>query len=142
MRAADFIVRAYGGAARAASPAATSGATAQELFDADLVGYDRSRTTQEQSDGCSIREIRVDPRLALAIDPLNPSTLYAGTNSQWFRYDAFVTKLNAAGDALVYSTYFGGHSDDSGFGIAPELTPAKVEKRIRDAMARIARSAA
>jgi 2-oxoglutarate ferredoxin oxidoreductase subunit alpha len=28
--------------------------------------------------------------------------------------------------------------DDSGFGIAPELTPAKVEKRIRDAMARIA----
>jgi photosystem II stability/assembly factor-like uncharacterized protein len=56
--------------------------------------------------------------LALAIDPLNPSTLYAGTHSQRFLFDAFVTKLNAAGDALVYSTYFGGHSDDSGFGIA------------------------
>ena len=28
--------------------------------------------------------------------------------------DAFVTKLNAAGTALVYSTYFGGTSDDDG----------------------------
>jgi hypothetical protein len=28
--------------------------------------------------------------------------------------DAFVTKLNAAGSALVYSTYLGGSSDDSG----------------------------
>jgi hypothetical protein len=32
--------------------------------------------------------------------------------------DAFVTKLNAAGTALVYSTYLGGSSDDSGAGIA------------------------
>ncbi len=32
--------------------------------------------------------------------------------------DTFVTKLNAAGDALVYSTYLGGSSADSGFGIA------------------------
>ena len=36
----------------------------------------------------------------------------AGTN------DAFVTKLNAAGSALVYSTYLGGSGDDIGFGIA------------------------
>ncbi len=33
-------------------------------------------------------------------------------------YDAFVTKLNPAGDAYVYSTYVGGSSDDEGFGIA------------------------
>jgi len=33
-------------------------------------------------------------------------------------YDAFVTKLNAAGPALVYSTYLGGSSDDGGNGIA------------------------
>ncbi|MBI4634892.1 MAG: SBBP repeat-containing protein, partial [Candidatus Rokubacteria bacterium] len=33
-------------------------------------------------------------------------------------YDAFVTKLNAAGSALVYSTYLGGSGDDRGFGIA------------------------
>ena len=32
--------------------------------------------------------------------------------------DAFVTKLNAAGNALVYSTYLGGASEDKGFGIA------------------------
>jgi hypothetical protein len=33
-------------------------------------------------------------------------------------FDAFVSKLNAAGSALVYSTYLGGSSDDAGFGIA------------------------
>jgi Beta-propeller repeat len=35
--------------------------------------------------------------------------------------DAFVTKLNAAGDALIYSTYLGGSSDDVGLGIAVDL---------------------
>jgi hypothetical protein len=33
-------------------------------------------------------------------------------------WDAFVTKLNAAGSALVYSTYLGGSSGDGGAGIA------------------------
>ena len=33
-------------------------------------------------------------------------------------FDAFVTKLNAAGSALVYSTYLGGSSVEGGFGIA------------------------
>ncbi len=33
-------------------------------------------------------------------------------------YDAFVAKLNAAGSALVYSTYLGGSDYDSGYGIA------------------------
>jgi hypothetical protein len=32
--------------------------------------------------------------------------------------DAFVAKVNAAGSALVYSTYLGGSSDDTGYGIA------------------------
>lgn len=32
--------------------------------------------------------------------------------------DAFVTKINAAGNALVYSTYFGGNGGEVGFGIA------------------------
>lgn len=35
-----------------------------------------------------------------------------------FGYDAFVTKMNANGSALVYSTYLGGSSDDYGYGIA------------------------
>jgi len=33
-------------------------------------------------------------------------------------YDAFVTKLNADGSALIYSTYLGGFENDAGFGIA------------------------
>src|SRR5439155_1226495 len=33
-------------------------------------------------------------------------------------FDAFVTKLNPTGSALVYSTYLGGSDGDSGFGIA------------------------
>jgi hypothetical protein len=35
--------------------------------------------------------------------------------------DVFVTKLNAVGSALVYSTYLGGSLDDRGFGIAVDL---------------------
>jgi Beta-propeller repeat/Viral BACON domain/Putative binding domain, N-terminal len=52
---------------------------------------------------------------ALAINPLAPSTLYVGTSSLT---DAFVAKLNASGSALVYSTYLGGSFDDIAFGIA------------------------
>jgi hypothetical protein len=37
-------------------------------------------------------------------------------------YDAFVTKLNAAGDALIYSTYLGGSSDESGFSITADIS--------------------
>ena len=32
--------------------------------------------------------------------------------------DAFVTKINAAGSAVVYSTYLGGSGNDVGHGIA------------------------
>jgi len=35
-----------------------------------------------------------------------------------FPPDAFVTKLNATGSALVYSTYLGGNTNELGFGIA------------------------
>jgi len=38
-------------------------------------------------------------------------TLYSGS-------DAFVTKLNKAGDALIYSTYIGGDDDDFTYGFA------------------------
>jgi hypothetical protein len=39
-------------------------------------------------------------------------TTYAGNG------DAFVSKLNSSGSALVYSTYLGGSNGDEGFGIA------------------------
>jgi len=42
----------------------------------------------------------------------SPSQIFGGG------YDAFVTKFNAAGNALVYSTYIGGSSGDQGRGIA------------------------
>src|SRR6185503_5225659 len=35
-----------------------------------------------------------------------------------YAVDAFVTKLNPAGNALVYSTYLGGNSMDAAYGIA------------------------
>src|SRR5207302_1442323 len=38
--------------------------------------------------------------------------------------DAFVTKINAAGTALVYSTYLGGSRDDAGSGIAVDAAGA------------------
>lgn len=39
-------------------------------------------------------------------------------NSLGGNYDAFVTKFNADGDALAYSTYLGGSTNDWGYGIA------------------------
>jgi hypothetical protein len=39
-------------------------------------------------------------------------------------YDAFVTKLNAAGSGLVYSTYLGGAGNDLGTGIAVDASGA------------------
>jgi hypothetical protein len=48
-------------------------------------------------------------------------TTYNGGN---FQGDAFVSKLNPAGDDLVYSTYLGGNRDDFGMGIAVDTTGA------------------
>jgi hypothetical protein len=44
-------------------------------------------------------------------------TAYAGANA-----DAFMTKLNASGSALVYSSYFGGNDYDVGVAIALDAT--------------------
>jgi hypothetical protein len=47
-----------------------------------------------------------------------PTTLGAFQAANGGGVDAFVTKINAAGSALVYSTYLGGSSSDRGYGIA------------------------
>lgn len=39
-----------------------------------------------------------------------------------FNYDAFVTKMNAAGTGLIYSTYLGGSNDDNGLDIAVDAS--------------------
>jgi hypothetical protein len=43
----------------------------------------------------------------------------AGVNNEG---DAFIFKLNPTGDALIYSTYLGGSSDDEGLGIAVDAS--------------------
>jgi len=47
-----------------------------------------------------------------------PTTTGAYQTMNKGAFDAFVTKLNATGSALVYSTYLGGNGDDGGLGIA------------------------
>jgi len=46
---------------------------------------------------------------------------YGGSASVFFR-DAFVAKLNAAGTALLYSTYLGGNGSDEGTSIAADAS--------------------
>ena len=48
-------------------------------------------------------------------------TMCACSLTNGFAADAFVTKLNATGSALVYSTYLGGNNTDEGLGIAVDL---------------------
>jgi len=51
--------------------------------------------------------------------PTSPGAFDTTMNSPaGFVYDCFVTKLNATGSRLVYSTYLGGNAGDSGSGIA------------------------
>lgn len=48
--------------------------------------------------------------------PTTPDALL--TSFRGGMFDAFVAKLNAEGNALIYSTYLGGFANDDGFGIA------------------------
>jgi hypothetical protein len=45
-------------------------------------------------------------------------TSFNGGTDAPLGFDGFVTKLNASGSALVYSTFLGGENGDSGYGIA------------------------
>lgn len=73
----------------------------------------------------------------IAVDPTGAAYLTGRTLSTDFNTagpleqaegqgDVFVTKLNPAGDAVVYSTYLGGEGDDSGNGIAVDATGAYI----------------
>jgi hypothetical protein len=58
---------------------------------------------------------------SLVINPTSSAVLYAGANIQpdpLNDHEAFVSKLNPNGSALVYSTYLGGNKDDTGRGVA------------------------
>ncbi len=73
----------------------------------------------------------LDGATGLAVNPAGNAYLTGYTSSTNFpladpsqplynggEFDAFVTKLNAGGTALAYSTYLGGSGNDSGFDIA------------------------
>src|SRR6185436_1526622 len=49
------------------------------------------------------------------VNPLQPA--YGGGNTGGTFGDAFLTKVNPAGSALVYSTYLGGSSSDAANGV-------------------------
>jgi hypothetical protein len=67
---------------------------------------------------------------SIAVDAAGNAYVAGGTSSSNFPVknpyqskrrgssDAFVTKLNASGSALLYSTYLGGSSDDNSYGMA------------------------
>jgi Bacterial Ig-like domain (group 3)/Beta-propeller repeat len=54
--------------------------------------------------------------------PITPGAFQTVCNGCTLNYqsNAFVSKLNPSGTALVYSTYLGGEGGSSGFGIAPD----------------------
>ncbi|HEX8117321.1 MAG TPA: SBBP repeat-containing protein, partial [Pyrinomonadaceae bacterium] len=74
----------------------------------------------------------IDQGMGIALDPAGNAYVTGNTVSNDFpnvnaiqptkraANDAFVTKLNAAGSAFVYSTYLGGDDIDFGFGVAAD----------------------
>jgi len=74
-----------------------------------------------------------DIGLGIAVDPSGSAHVTGRTNSPNFPTlnpiqssfggfrDVFITRVNASGSALIYSTYFGGNEDDQGLGIAVDL---------------------
>ncbi len=56
--------------------------------------------------------------------PVTPGAFDTTRNGTTWNSDAFVTKFNPAGSALVYSTYLGGAGDDFGLGIRITSTGA------------------
>jgi len=72
-----------------------------------------------------------DEGVSIAVDSFTNAYVTGFTNSLNFptqnplqpsfgggEFDAFVTKINAGGSLLIYSTYLGGSGEDDGFGIA------------------------
>lgn len=59
------------------------------------------------------------PTTAGAFDPICGTDGYCNSNPLFdANYDVFVTKLDAAGRALLYSTYLGGAGQDGGYSMA------------------------
>lgn len=82
------------------------------------------------SKGTVASGVKVDPAGAAYIAGITWSTDFPTTIDAYDRtynggfQDVFVTKLNAAGSSLIYSTYIGGSSDDNCYGVAVDASGA------------------
>jgi type I phosphodiesterase/nucleotide pyrophosphatase/Calx-beta domain-containing protein/hemolysin type calcium-binding protein/beta-propeller repeat-containing protein len=150
-RNGDLVIAAGGEAIRQSAPVAYQGEGATRTpVDArfELRGntvslalghYDRSRplvidpvvldySTYLGGNGAErVNGIAVDSSGASYLTGRTLSTDFnrvGGVESVSGQGDVFVSKLNAAGNALVYSTYLGGEGDDSGNGIAVDASGA------------------
>lgn len=104
----------------------------------DVGAYDRSKTLVIDpvfSYSTFLGGTSFDEGRAIAIDAAGnayvtgrtqsfnfPITIDAFSTTYSNSTDVFVTKMNADGSALVYSTYIGGTFDDNGFGIVVDST--------------------
>ena len=74
------------------------------------------------TDADGVSGIAVDSAGNVYLTGLTQSTNFPTANAIQATFggaqDAYVTKLNAAGSALVYSTYLGGNNGEAGYGIA------------------------
>ncbi|MCX6360109.1 MAG: SBBP repeat-containing protein [Armatimonadetes bacterium] len=72
-------------------------------------------------DVCKAIKVAADGSMVVAVwtnSATYPTTPGAFDTTAGTGYNVAVTKLNAAGDALVYSTYLGGSGDDEPYGLA------------------------
>jgi len=61
-----------------------------------------------------------NPVTGLLTQPVTQTVGALGSTAGGLCYDAFVTRLSADGQALLYSTYLGGGRDDMGYGVAAD----------------------
>jgi hypothetical protein len=70
---------------------------------------DNGQTWKQVNKGLNVSQV-----FALVVDPVRSSTLYLASSPP-SGTDAFVTKINAAGNGLIYSTFIGGPINPSSF---------------------------
>ena len=65
-----------------------------------------------------VKDIAIDPSGNVYVTGSTTSEDFPAWNSKEELTDAFVFKLNAAGDGLIYSTFIGGDTNDVGYSIS------------------------
>src|SRR6185369_3970762 len=70
---------------------------------------DNGQTWKQVNKGLNVSQV-----FALVVDPVRSSTLYLASSPP-SGTDAFVSKINAAGNGLIYSTFIGGPINPSSF---------------------------